>query len=124
MSVSSQIEESAVTLVVFGIFVFALIYAYQKLLPPSADSQPSETPYTGAGQKQGEVLGLGAYNNPFTYPWGDLWTNLKNVFEYGFVPGAPGQVAAAPAGTSVSDYNPNLAPGDIPAISQAFQNWS
>lgn len=125
MSVSSQIEESAVTLVVFGICVLALIYAYRKLFPHSADSQPLGS---GAYQKLGDVLGPAeSYNDSFPSGWGGVWKTLSDAFVAGPLfggLGSPDTAAAAPAGTSVSDYNPNLAPGDIPAISQAFQNWS
>jgi hypothetical protein len=81
--------------------------------------------YTGAGQKSGENLPAADFNNPFTYPWGDLWTNLKNVWNYGFVPAVPSTPQTQQAdGSNLNDYNPNLEPGDISAISQAFLNWS
>jgi hypothetical protein len=91
---------------------------------PYQPDQPAGS-YTGAGQKLGENLPAADYNNPFTYPWGDLWTNLKNVWNYGFVPATPSTPRTRQAdGSDLNDYNPNLEPGDIPAISQAFLNWS
>jgi hypothetical protein len=105
-------------LAAWAVSKFDLFGASATEIPPGA----TPSPYVGAGGKAGEAQP--SYNNPFTYPWGALWTNLKNVFSNGLVPANPSDVAAAVPGSSLSDYNPGLEPDDLPAISEAFANWS